>query len=182
MAGRRRRAVDARSASPTPASAIGWTRRSASPSRRSAPTVYAGGESEAAKTMIADAMRRLCHARRSARGDRAEDRRHEGAARAGRAARRCSSAWPLMRSCATAKRRRKAELARITALPPEPPGGLRQFRAMAVGHPAGARAEAAGIFGVEPRPAGRIWSGRLSRCVSGSRTMKRRGSTCCCCR
>ena len=45
------------------------------------PVIYAGGESEAAKTMIADPVRRLCDARRRGRGDRRQGRRHEGAPR-----------------------------------------------------------------------------------------------------
>ena len=57
------------------------------------PTIYAGGESEAAKIAHRARVRRVRHARRSARAHRAEDRRHVGASRAARPARRCSSAW-----------------------------------------------------------------------------------------
>ena len=76
---------------------------------RARPTIYAGGESEAAKTLIARDVRRVRHARRSARAHRAEDRRHASAPR-GRCglARRCSSAWRRTRSCATPSVRRSA--------------------------------------------------------------------------
>ena len=86
------------------------------------PTVYAGGESEKAKAMIARAVRRLCHARRSGRR-RSRPRSptwRRGARRP--AARRCSTAWPPMRSSATARRRRKRELERITTVSDLPAG------------------------------------------------------------
>ena len=104
------------------------------PVRKPRPTIYAGGESEAAKTMIATPVRRLCDARRSGRGDRAQDRRHGGAPR--RAPARAPmqygmAAFAIVRdSEAEAKR----ELERITADAAQAAQGLRQFRPVAVGH------------------------------------------------
>ena len=73
------------------------------------PTIYAGGESEAAKAMIA------------ARCDAYVMHGDPVAAMAPKiadmAARRCTTAWPPMRSCATARRRRSASW---SALPPSP--------------------------------------------------------------
>ena len=49
---------------------------------RPRPTIYAGGESDAAKTTDLASVRRVRHARRSAGTDRAEDRRHARTSRA----------------------------------------------------------------------------------------------------
>jgi FMNH2-dependent dimethyl sulfone monooxygenase len=129
-----------------------WSRRDLlAQARQAAATVYAGGESEAAKTMIANPVRRLCHARRPGRGTSREDRRHEGPSR-GRPAAADEfgmAAYAIVRdSEAEAKR----ELERITTVS-ELPAGFGKFRPVAVGHPAGARAEDPGIFGLQPRPA-----------------------------
>ena len=97
------------------------------PVRKPRPIIYAGGESEAAKTMIAETVRRLCHARRSGRGDRGEDRRHGGAARGDRQAADALSAWPPMRSSATARPRRGASSSGSPPCRPEPPTGFDNF-------------------------------------------------------
>ena len=110
-----------------------------------------------------DAVRRLCHARRSGRGDRAQDRRHGGAPRARRRAamQYGMAAYAIVRdSEAEAKR----ELERITPLPPKPPTGFDNFDQWLSGTAARARAEAPGIFGLEPRPAPQ--SGRHARASS----------------
>ena len=88
---------------------------------RSAPIIYAGGESEAAKTMIATQCDAYVMHGDPRRGDRAQDRRHE--ARAASAAggppmQFGMAAYAIVRdSEAEAKR----ELERITTLSAEPP-------------------------------------------------------------
>jgi len=134
------------------------------------PTVYAGGESEAAKTMIAE-----CCDAYVMHGDEPEviadkiadmRRRREAAGRPpmiyGMAA------YAIVRDTeAEAKR----EIDRITTSRSEC-AGLRQFRPVALGHAIGAGTEAAGIFGLEqgpaPAPGGRAGTDRRTgRSVRG---------------
>ena len=127
------------------------------------PTIYAGGESEAAKAMIAarcDAY--VMHGDPVAAmapkiADMAARRRAAG----GPPMHYGMAAYAIVRdSEAEAKR----ELERITTVTDLPAGC--QFRPMAVRHAAGARAEDPGIFGVQPRPAPQ--SGRHARTAEGT--------------
>ena len=122
------------------------------PVRKPRPTIYAGGESEAAKTLIAtqcDAY--VMH------GDPAdaiapkiadmEERR----ARAGKGADAVRHGRLRHRPRQRGRGEARAGADHRSCRPSRP--GLRQFRPMAVGHPARARAQAPGIFGLQPGPA-----------------------------
>ena len=101
------------------------------PMRKPRPTIYAGGESEAAKTTDLDLVRRVRDARRPGRCDRSprSPTWRSAARRAGKGPMQYGmAAFAIVRdSEAEAKR----ELERITQLPPNAAQGLRQFRPMA---------------------------------------------------
>ena len=93
--------------------------------------------------------------------------------------RRCTSAWPPMRSCATARTRPRRELERITALPPEPPAGFDNFDQWLSGTQLERELKiqeySVSNRGLRPEP------GRHARAdpASGSRPMRRPASTSC---
>ena len=97
------------------------------PVRKPRPTIYAGGESDAAKTMIAT----LCDAY-VMHGDpvdaiEAQDRRHGGAPRQGRQGPDAIRHGRLRHRPRQRGRGRSANCARITQMPPKPPKGFDNF-------------------------------------------------------
>ena len=123
------------------ASAIALEDAICEPKPAKQPVIYAGGESRGRQDDDRHPVRRLCHARRRGRGDRREDRRHDGAPRAaGRPPMIFGmAAYAIVRdSEAEARARgRRGSPRSIRAA-----ARLRQLRPVAVGDPARARAEA----------------------------------------
>ena len=128
-----------------------------------------------------DAVRRLCDARRSGRGDQAQDRRHGGAPRPGRQG--ADAIWHgRLRHRARQRGRGEARAGADHADAAQAAEGLRQFRAVAVGHASWSASSNCRNIRFRTGACVRILSEHLSNFASGSRNMKRPGSTCCCCR
>ena len=127
-------------------------------------------------------VRRLCHARRRGRGDRGEDRRHGSAPRGDGAAADAIRHGRLRHRPRQRGRGEARARADHRSMPPTPPKGFDNFDQWLSGTAARARAEAAGILRVEPRPAPEPGRHARAGCANGSRNMPRSGSTCCCSR
>jgi FMNH2-dependent dimethyl sulfone monooxygenase len=126
-----------------------------------------------------DAMRRLRDARRSRRGDRAQDRRHEGAPRqgGGRSAMQFGmAAFAIVRDSEAEAQR---ELERITALPPQPPKGFDNFDQWLSGTQL-ERELKLQEYSVSNRGLRPNLVGTPSNCRSGSPPTRKPGWTCCC--
>ena len=127
-------------------------------------------------------VRRLRHARRPARADRARR------STTWRARREQLGLPPMIYGVAgyaivrdTEARSEGASSARITDVR-QSAAGLRQLPAVARRHAARTAGVAGGLLGLEPRPARRAWSARRSRSPSAGRGVRSRpASTCCCC-